>query len=249
MSTDSPIRAPQSWHEHAAHAGQGGQYAGRDASVRPIMAPPPVEPEMKSKLLADWQLVKRARFQAADRLNRRNNASLVTLSTVALYGGLITVFVLIFKDSLTPHMRSICDWISAVANWLTLTFSLTEQIKDYSGQSRALHECGQKVNDLRKRLQATPIADSRQLIPFVQGYEAIISECQPNHDELDYEIARLGGSRPLDGMTAKEMRARVFRLRLWSKFKTYAIYVVMCLAPAIAGWLAWLILPTPMMAP
>ena len=200
---------------------------------------------MKGKLLADWQLMKRVRFEAADRLGGRNSASLLTLSTVALYGGLITVFVLIFKDSLTPHMRSICDWVSAVANWLTLTFSLTEQIKDYSGQSRALHECAQKVNDLRKHLQATPIGSSQQLIPYVKAYEAIISECGPNHGRLDYEIGRLSGGRPMDGMTGRETAAMLRRLRAWSRVSTYGIYVVMCLAPAIAGVLAWLMVPMP----
>lgn len=248
MSTDSPSQSPQSWHEHAAQTAYSAHGGLRDGAV-PRHQPPQlalVEPEFKAKLLADWQLVKRARFQAADRLGRRNNASLITLSTVALYGGLITVFVLIFKDSLTPHMRSICDWVSVVANWLTLTFSLTEQIKDYSGQSRALHECGQKVNDLRKRLQATPISAPQQLIPFVQAYEAIIAECGPNHDELDYEIARLGSSRPISGMDARAMRAELGRLKRWSKSKTYAIYVIMSFAPTLAGVMAWLLVPAPM---
>lgn len=242
MNRDSPSRSPQSWHEHVAQRGQADARFSAGGPSTPSYAPF-VEPEFKAKLLLDWQLVKRARFEAADRLQRRNSASLMTLATVALYGGLITVFVLIFKDSLTPHIRNICDWISAVANWLTLTFSLTEQIKDYSGQSRALHECAQKVNNLRKHLQASLISDSRQLIPFVKDYEAIIGECGPNHDELDYEIAQMGGSRPIDGMSAKEMRTRLARLKRWSKSKTYAIYVVMCAAPAIAGILSWLLVP------
>ena len=227
MHTDSYVAAPRSWHEQAAQTA------------------PAHEPEQKARLLADWQLVKRARFHAADRLQRRNHASLFTLSTVALYGGLITVFVLIFRDNLTPHARNICDWVSAVANWLTLTFSLTEQIKDYSGQSRALHECAQKVNTLRKHLQATPISAPQQLIPFVQAYEAHISECGPNHDRLDYEIARLSGGRAMDGLTTAATAAKLQHLRRWSLAKTYAIYVVMCLAPAIAGLSAWAILPAP----
>ena len=92
------------------------------------------------------------------------------------------------------------------------------------------------------------ISDSRQLIPFVKDYEAIISECGPNHDELDYEIAQMGSSRPIDGMSAKEMRTRLARLKRWSKFKTYAIYVIMCAAPAVAGLLAWALVPTPLAA-
>lgn len=240
MTTDSLSRQqPQSWHQHAA------QHAGNAHAQRPASQPAYPEPEFKAKLLADWQLVKRARFHAADRLDRRNTASLWTLSTVALYGGLVTVFVLIFKDSLTPHMRNICDWVSVVANWLTLTFSLTEQIKDYSGQSRALHECGQRVNDLRKHLLATPISAPQQLVPFVKEYEAIISECGPNHNRMDFEIARLEGSRSVDGMTHAEQRSRLRQLRVRNLFATHTIYVVMMAAPAVAGFLAWLLVAPP----
>ncbi len=260
MSRDSSSRQPQSWHEHAAQAQADArelgeahrrQSSGQHGPTHGSYAPHAygygafAEPDFKAKLLSDWQIVKRARFEAAERLGRRNNLSLFTLSTVALYGGLITVFVLIFKDSLTPHLRSICDWVSVVANWLTLTFSLTEQIKDYSGQSRALHECAQKVNDLRKRLQATPISASQQLIPYVQAYEAIIAECGPNHERLDYEIGRLSGARALDGLSPKAHASRLRRLRLQSGFATYTIYIVMCLAPAVAGLLTWLLVPAP----
>ncbi len=250
MSTDSHSRATthrqanadfaQVSHDDARNLHSAAQ-ARRAAQYAPI-----VEPDFKAKLLADWQLVKRARFEAAERLAQRNSLSLFTLSMVALYGGLITVFVLIFRDSLTPHARSICDWIAAVASWLTLTFSLTEQIKDYSGQSRALHECAQKVNDLRKHLQATPINTSQHLIPFVKAYDAIISECGPNHKRLDYEIGRLSGARALDGLGPKAHAARLRRLRTQSLVATYGIYVVMCLAPAIAGLLAYCFVPVPL---
>ena len=243
MRTDSPRVLPGNWPLHAAPAADDNPAFMPDGYR--ASGTPAAEPEQKAKLLADWQLVKRARFHAAARLGRRNSASLITLSTVALYGGLVTVFVLIFKDSLTPHIRSICDWVSVVANWLTLTFSLTEQIKDYGGQSRALHECAQQVNDLRKRLEATPINSSRQLIPFVQEYDTHITACGPNHDDLDYHIGRLAGGRPVDGLSAAEAAAKLRWLRAWSRISNSTIYVVMSLAPLIAGLTAWLLVPAP----
>ena len=230
MRTDSPHSATRGT-QHSLHA-----YAAQSEPLH--------EPEQKAKLLHDWQLVKRARFHAADRLERRGNASLITLSMVALYGGLITVFVLIFRDSLNSHMRSIFDWMSVVANWLTLTFSLTEQIKDYRGQSRALHDCAQQINDLRKRLQVTPIGTPQQLIPFVDAYEARIRACGPNHDSLDYDIARHAGTKGVDGMTPAETAARLRRLKRWSRVSTYAIYALMSAAPLLAGLLVWLLVPT-----
>ncbi len=225
MRTDSHKTAPQHLQPRAAEA------------------TPWHEPEQKAKLLYDWQLVKRARFHAADRLDRRGSASLITLSMVALYGGLFTVFVLLFKDSLSAHMRTIFDWMAVVANWLTLTFSLTEQIKDYRGQSRALHDCAQQVNDLRKRLQVTPISSPQQLIPFVEAYETRIRACGPNHDTLDYDIARHSTSKGLDGMTPAETAVRLRRLKMWSRLSTYWVYVLMSAAPLLAGLVAWALVP------
>lgn len=225
MRTDLHIRPPQSWHAHAADAG------------------PLIEPEQKAKLLHDWQLVKRARFHAAGRMERRSDASLITLSMVALYGGLFTVFALLFKDNLSPHARTILDWMAVVASWLTLTFTLTEQIKDYRGQARALHECAQQVNDLRKRLQVTPISAPQQLIPFVEAYEARIRACGPNHDSLDYDIARHSGTKGVDGLTQVQTAARLRRLKLWSRVTTYAIYSVMSAAPLLAGLIVYLLVP------
>lgn len=203
------------------------------------------EPELKAKLLADWQVVKRARFHAAARLEQRHWLSLVTLSSVALYGGLVTVFVLIFKDSFSGHARSIFDWVAAVASWLTLTFSLTEQIKDHSGKARELHECARRINDLRKRLQTSVIVAPQNLQPFVAEYDSIIASCDPNHDEIDYRIARLQSTSPVDGLSRNEMAHEARRLARWNAFRTYTPYILMSLAPAIAGLLAWTFVPVP----
>jgi SMODS and SLOG-associating 2TM effector domain family 5 len=253
MSSDSNRGSQQSWHAHAASHGPRRSGGAQDGTTAVSGAPGDSaanfhEPEMKAKLLRDWQLVKRARFHAADRLEKRNFWSLITLSSVALYGGLLTVFVLIFKDSLTPHVRSIFDWMSAVASWLTLTFSLTEQIKNYNGKARELHDCARRVNDLRKRLDATYIPARHNLIPFIDAYDNIISECEPNHDGLDFEIARFEGPDVIAGFTRDQKARHRSRLKIWSKVKTITPYVVMSGAPALAGLIAYALLPLPVAA-
>ncbi len=250
MTTDSLKTPPQGWHVYAADTGPPSRRVGgaQPSYVVPPYAEPSYErrePEQKAKLLKDWQFVKRARFHAADRLEKRNFWSLITLSSVALYGGLLTVFVLIFKDSLTPHVRSIFDWMSAVASWLTLTFSLTEQIKNYNGKARELHDCARRVNDLRKRLEATPIPTSQALIPFLREYDMIVSECEPNHDALDFEVARFDGREPVSGYSREQKMRRRAALKAWSKIKTIAPYILMSGAPALAGLIAYALLPLP----
>lgn len=244
------------WRAEATAARPRAPEPGRDFARGEMRRPHPpgrqpapvVEPELKAKLLADWQVVKRARFHAAARLEQRHWLSLVTLTSVALYGGLVTVFVLIFKDSFSGHTRSIFDWVAAVASWLTLTFSLTEQIKNHSGKSRELHDCARQINDLRKRLQTSVIVAPQNLQPFVAEYDSIISSCDPNHEEIDYRISRLQGSSPVDGMSREAMSREARRLERYSTFRTYTPYIMMSLAPAIAGLLAWALVPIPDMS-
>ena len=219
-------------------------------SVPPYPMPPLVEPELKAKLLSDWQLVKGARFNAAARLEKRHWLSLVTLATVALYGGLVAVFVLIFRDSFGSHARGIFDWVAAVASWLTLTFSLTEQIKNHSGKARELHDCARQINDLRKHLQASVITAPGQLRPFIAAYDRVIAACGTNHEEIDYRIARLQADKAKaqsqNNETARTSYSREIRAAtMWSSVRTYAPYVIMSLAPALAGLMAWTLVPPP----
>ena len=114
----------------------------------------------------------------------------------------------------------------------------------FSGQAAELHMCAQRVNDLRKQLEATPIHAPEQLLWFIRTYDAHIKDCRPNHDEIDYEIARRSGSA-VDGDASAGRDRTLIRLRRKNAWKTYWPYVVVAIAPVLAGLAAWVIVPVP----
>lgn len=221
-----------------------GPFAGTPASQ-----PAPQHP-LKGKHLDSWTLVKRARFNAAKRLERKSSAGIVTLAIVALYGGLISVFNLMFKHRVGADSRDILEYVAVVSSWLTLIIGLTEQQKGHGGSARELHDCARDVNNLQKQLAATPIYEEHQLQPFLARYSQIIDRCRPNHDDIDYTLAE---ATPSQGEIERRIAAGRWnaRTQMWRRisaraqyhFNTYWFYVAIWIAPPLVGLALWWLVP------
>jgi SMODS and SLOG-associating 2TM effector domain family 5 len=209
---------------------------------------------LKWKLVNDY--VKRARFNAAKRLERKNAAGLVTLAIVALYGGLISVFNLMFKHRVGADTRDVLEYVAVVSSWATLIIGLTEQLKGYGDASRELHACAREVNDLQRRLAVTSIADEAQLGPFLAAYRDIIARCRPNHDDVDYRLAEATpslGERQFLEAEGKWDAVAFARRERWARLgyhvATYWFYVAIWFAPALVGLALWLLVPASPVTP
>lgn len=241
----------------AAVAAVGNVVQGAFSGSQPAApAPPPLQHPLKKRQLDNWTLVKRARFNAAKRLERKSSAGIVTLAIVALYGGLISVFNLMFKHRVGGDTRDILEYVAVVSSWLTLIIGLTEQQKGHSSNARELHDCARDVNNLQKRLAATPVYDEHQLQPFLTHYGQIIDRCRPNHDEIDYTLAEVTFTRSkIDRLKAEGTwdARRHFWRRTWVRaqyhFNTYWFYVAIWLAPPLVGAVLWWLVPATPVTP
>lgn len=224
-------------------------FSGPPLAAQPAPAPP--QHQLKKKHLDSWTLVKRARFNAAKRLERKSSAGIVTLAIVALYGGLISVFNLMFKHRVGGDTRDILEYVAVVSSWLTLIIGLTEQQKGHSANARELHDCARDVNNLQKRLAATHVYDEHQLQPFLAHYSQIMDRCRPNHDDIDYTLAETTISKAeIERRIAAgtwSPRAQFWR-RTWVRtqyhFNTYWFYVAIWLAPPLVGLVLWWLVPS-----
>ena len=221
-----------------------GRFGGGPAAI------PAAEHPLKRKHLDSWTLVKRARFNAAKRLERKQSAGIVTLAIVALYGGLISVFNLMFKHRVGGDTRDILEYVAVVSSWLTLIIGLTEQQKNHGANARELHDCARDVNDLQKQLAATPIYDEAALQPFLGRYREIMERCRPNHDDIDYQLAEATLSkdehqrRAASGeWNAARHRRYVRTMRWWHYANTYWFYVAIWTTPPLVGLALWLVVP------
>ena len=205
---------------------------------------------LKRKYQESWTLVKRARFNASKRLERKQSAGIVTLAIVALYGGLISVFNLMFKHRVGADTRDVLEYVAVVSSWLTLIIGLTEQQKNYGSNARELHDCARDVNDLQKQLAATPIYNEQQLTPFLAHYRAIMEKCRPNHDDIDFSLAEASVSKDRqhhlqqsgEWNAAAQRRTQIWmRIQTW--WNTYSFYLAIAITPPLVGFALWMLVP------
>lgn len=213
---------------------------------------------LKARCLAQWKLMKRARFNAAKRLERKASAGMVTLAVVALYGGLVSVFNLMFKHRVGAETRDILEFVAVVSSWLTLIIGLTEAQKGHAAAARDLHDCAREINDLQKNLSAAVVQTEAEMKPFLDRYNAVIERCRYNHDDVDFDLARQSPSREERALASGRQAAgaapeatedgegqswwgRQARLR-WH-LTTYWFYAMIASAPMVVGLLLWLVLP------
>ncbi|MBI1649346.1 SLATT domain-containing protein [Hyphomicrobium sulfonivorans] len=144
----------------------------------------------RDRYLNNWNVVKRARFNAAKRFERKQDASTLAFALAGVFGFLLPIYTTIFQDSISVHTRNVLDFTGFVTGSLSMVIGLIEQAKDYPAKARRFDECGRKVNSALQRLTLMNGVADRELQPILEEYERALHECGENHDEIDYEIAR-----------------------------------------------------------
>ena len=189
------------------------------------------------KYLRDWKLVKRARFNAAKRLERRQSASTLAFALAGVIGFLLPFYVLLFKDALTVHTKNVLDFTAYVTGALSLLIGLIEQAKDYPAKAHRFHQCGRRVNALVRRL-AFAAPHDYDLYPLIEQYERALEECGENHDDIDYDIA-LAQQQLEEAYDKEDATRKLQRLKLVESATIYWLYLVTWLMPALFGVVLW----------
>jgi hypothetical protein len=199
------------------------------AARRPVSA--------RDKYLRDWKIVKRARFNAAKRFERKQDASTMAFAFAGVIGFLLPFYLLLFKDALTTHTKSVLDFTAYVTGALSLMLGLIEQAKDYPAKARRFDLCGRRVNVLVRRLTFSVPYD-QDLYPLIEQYERALEECGENHDDIDYDIA-LAQQELEDAVDKERAKRQLARLKLIEDAKIYWLYAATWVMPALIGILLW----------
>jgi len=213
----------------------------------PLEARPPIElaiaaaarrpASLRDKYLRDWKIVKRARFNAAKRFERKQSASTMAFALAGVIGFLLPFYLLLFKDALTTHTKNVLDFTAYVTGALSLMVGLIEQAKDYPAKARRFDLCGRRVNVLARRL-ALSVHPDQDIYPLIEQYERALDECQENHDDIDYHIAN--AQQEFEEAVDKEAASRqLARLKLIEDVKIYWLYATTWVTPALIGILLW----------
>jgi hypothetical protein len=176
------------------------------------------------QLLAAMRTVKAARFNAADRLERKNMVSLFAMSMVSLYFVGLSVWQAVYASTLDEATNRLVTLVSIMSSIFTLVLALIEAMNDYRMKAHHMHACALAVNDLYYELQLLRPLDAGQVQEFRLRYNAAVRSCPFNHARVDYLMARAERNVPWDE-------------RAWARLRymldVYGLYGVCLAAPPL----------------
>jgi hypothetical protein len=221
--------------------------AGDAGAVRPkpaLAAAPAWRSSMHEKYLKDWGRVKRARFNAAKRCERLQNASTLAFALAGIFGFLVPFYALLFSDVISQHTKNVMDFSAYVAGMLSLTLGLIEQAKDYPAKARRFGICGRRVNRVLRDLAISRLNSDEELRPYVDAYEHALEECGDNHDDIDFAIAMAQADLSEEsGNERFKAERRLWRLKLYERLTIYWLYAAVWIVPLLIGIGLWTALP------
>ena len=190
--------------------------------------------------------MKRARFNAAKRCERRQHASVFAFALVGVFGFVVPYYLVLFNGVLSPHTKNIVEFTSFVVGALSLILGLIELAKDYPAKARRFEVCGRKVNSVLRRLIACPPNNDAEIQALVDQYERALEECSDNHDDIDFRIAKaLQAVLETPGADKGKAQAALAHARWLERLHVYGLYLAVSLTPLLVGIALWLFLPPP----
>src|SRR5262245_8729536 len=143
-----------------------------------------------SPLMRTMHTVKAARFNAAERLERKHLVSVVALSIVSLYFVGLSVWQAVYASILTEPANRLITLVSIMSSICTLVLALIEAMNDYKMKAHHMHACALAVNDLLHEMRLLQTDDPAVVQDFRRRYNAVVRGCPFNHARVDYLMAR-----------------------------------------------------------
>jgi len=174
------------------------------------------DPRASEQLLAAMRTVKAARFNAAERLERKHALSLFAMSMVSLYFVGLSVWQAVYAPMLDEAANRLITLVSIMSSIFSLVLALIESMNDYRMKAHHMHACALAVNDLYHELKLMRPSDAAHLQAFRQRYTGAVRRCPCNHSRIDYLMAKAEGEAPWLGLGAAAphpRRLRALRVR------------------------------------
>lgn len=192
----------------------------------------------RARYLRDWGIVKRARFNAAKRFERKHDASTLAFAVAGVVGIVLPFYTQLFGDVLAPHTKHVFEFYGYVTGALSLGLGLVEQAKGYESRSRRFDECGRRVNVVLRKLRNNPALDELALEETVREYERALDICDVNHDAIDHDIAVAQEERDASRGSADAER-KLARLRRAESLGIYWLYGLVLIGPTVLAIAIW----------
>jgi SMODS and SLOG-associating 2TM effector domain family 5 len=142
------------------------------------------------QLLRAMHTVKSARFNAAERFERKHMISLFAMSMVSLYFVGLSVWQAIYSAQIGDAANRLITLVSIMSSVFTLVLALIESMNDYKMKAHHMHACALAVNDLYHELKVLHTSDASAVQEFRRRYNEAVRGCPFNHARIDYLMAK-----------------------------------------------------------
>lgn len=212
----------------ALRAARTGSAGAAGAQVTGRLPPPEPDTRAADSLAATMRLVKAARFNAAERLERKQTVSLFTQSTVALYFVGLAVWQAVYHGEIDDPTDRLITFVQLVSSVFTLMLGLLEAMNDYKMKAHYLANCALAVSELAQELRIQRPRNPLVVQDFRVRYNEALKACPVNHSRIDYLFAKL------DGKGDRRAWAGVYARYL---VDVYGLYAVFLAVPPLLWWL------------
>ena len=176
------------------------------------------------QLLSAMRTVKAARFNAAERLERKHALSLFAMSMVSLYFVGLSVWQAVYAPTLDDAANRLITLVSIMSSIFTLVLALIESMNDYRMKAHHMHACALAVNDLYHELQLMRPVDAGLVQEFRRRYNGAVRSCPFNHARVDYLMARAERNVPWEEKAWARLRYAL---------DVYALYGLCLIVPPL----------------
>jgi hypothetical protein len=184
----------------------GGSGAGGTAPAAGTAAAPAADQRPAQQLLAAMHTVKAARFNAAERFERKHTLSLFALSMVSLYFVGLSVWQAVYAPTLDEAANRLITLVSIMSSVFTLVLALIDSMNDYKMKAHHMHACALAVNDLYHEFKLIRAPDAGLIQEFRRRYNEAVRGCPYNHARIDYLMARAERRLPWEEKAWLHMR-------------------------------------------
>ncbi len=178
-------------------------------------------------LVSTMRLVKAARFNAAERLERKATVSLFAQSTVALYFVGLAVWQAVYATEITEETNRLVTFVQIVSSVFTLILGLLEALNDHKMKAHHLQNCALAVSELAQELRIARPSDPAVVQDFRRRYNEALKACPVNHTHIDFLFSKL------DGQGDRFAWARVYARYI---LDVYGLYVLFLAVPPFVWW-------------
>ena len=177
-----------------------------------------IGPSPADQLMSAMQTVKAARFNAAERLERKHLVSVFALSTLSLYFVGLSVWQTVYAATLEASTHQLITLVSIMSSIATLVLALIDSMNDYKIRAHHMHACALSVNDLLQELRLSQTSDPAIVQDFRRRYNEVVRGCPYNHTRVDYLMAAAENKGSLEAKAWAQLRQALDVYGLYGTF-------------------------------